>query len=460
MNSFIITPSGISGFSRGTSYTIAVDHPNYSQIVDAIRTRNYDAIADLVDVSTSLEKLSPNVLVDREAGKILYRGKPLRGAIVSRLLNMLEDNFDVAPMLSFVDNLMSNPSVTAQDELYGFMEANNLPITDDGHFIAWKRVNTDMTSFYDGSTEHVFGQVLSMDRDLCDSQRDNTCSSGLHFCSERYLPSYHGGKGRVLILKINPKDVVSIPSDYNNAKGRACAYIPIAEVCDGALRNLEAQQPTHVNAVVDTTTEDSGMSVPSDDLRTRLLDKVYQVGYEAGQRAGQSGTDRDVYRRLVSGGTVTGYAQGYVDGYKPYASVADESKSEATSRDDFYDEGFAAGFNACVAGTSGLYDILVTKDVNRNAFATGYVDGYVRRRDTAAEGDSAKDVVRVTTPDQSVADAFNKDPKWVQGYIMGYPAGRAKAAPVCVPATASSSFELGYVAGYKDGRGHAPRRYR
>jgi hypothetical protein len=27
-----------------------------------------------------------------------------------------------------------------------------------------------------------------------------------------------------VILKINPRDVVSIPSDYNNSKGRACRY--------------------------------------------------------------------------------------------------------------------------------------------------------------------------------------------------------------------------------------------
>jgi hypothetical protein len=34
---------------------------------------------------------------------------------------------------------------------------------------------------------------------------------------------------RVVIVKINPADVVSIPSDYKNTKGRCCRYEVIAE---------------------------------------------------------------------------------------------------------------------------------------------------------------------------------------------------------------------------------------
>jgi hypothetical protein len=33
-----------------------------------------------------------------------------------------------------------------------------------------------------------------------------------------------------MILKINPADVVSIPADYNGAKGRCCKYTVVAQV--------------------------------------------------------------------------------------------------------------------------------------------------------------------------------------------------------------------------------------
>jgi hypothetical protein len=61
-----------------------------------------------------------------------------------------------------------------------------------------------------------------MDRNTVDDDQNRTCSTGLHFCSKEYLGSF-GGQ-RILILKINPRDVVSIPTDYNASKGRACRY--------------------------------------------------------------------------------------------------------------------------------------------------------------------------------------------------------------------------------------------
>ena len=39
-----------------------------------------------------------------------------------------------------------------------------------------------------------------------------------------------GGSSRIMILKINPADVVSIPMDYNRAKGRTWKYQVIDEI--------------------------------------------------------------------------------------------------------------------------------------------------------------------------------------------------------------------------------------
>jgi acyl carrier protein len=61
-----------------------------------------------------------------------------------------------------------------------------------------------------------------------DDVADNHCSYGLHFCSQSYLQKFGGD--RIVILKINPRDVVSIPTDYNHAKGRCCRYEVIGEL--------------------------------------------------------------------------------------------------------------------------------------------------------------------------------------------------------------------------------------
>jgi hypothetical protein len=160
---------------------------------------------------------------------------------------MLEDGFDVAPLVEFMHNLMKNPSKRAVDELYGFLEKNSLPITPDGCFLAYKRVRGDYKDCYTGTMDNSVGKVVEMERNMVDDNRDNTCSTGLHFCSHSYLASF-GGE-RTVIVKVNPADVVSIPSDYNNAKGRACSYEVIGEIGnDGDQIDTAFNKPVQSNA--------------------------------------------------------------------------------------------------------------------------------------------------------------------------------------------------------------------
>ncbi|MHA1290409.1 MAG: hypothetical protein ACTSPB_23760 [Candidatus Thorarchaeota archaeon] len=127
-------------------------------------------------------------------------------------------------------NLKDNPSKRAVDELYGFLEKNLLPLTPDGHFVAYKKVRDNYMDIHSGTFNNSVGQICEMARNEVDEDKDRTCSSGLHFCSLEYLPSFGGWSGsRVMLVKINPRDVVSIPSDYNNSKGRACRYEVIGE---------------------------------------------------------------------------------------------------------------------------------------------------------------------------------------------------------------------------------------
>jgi hypothetical protein len=76
--------------------------------------------------------------------------------------------------------------------------------------------------------DNSVGKVVEMERNRVDDDKTQTCSTGLHFCGMSYLN--HFGGERTVIVKINPRDVVSIPTDYNEAKGRACRYEVIGEL--------------------------------------------------------------------------------------------------------------------------------------------------------------------------------------------------------------------------------------
>jgi hypothetical protein len=239
-NSWILSGSELTLFVNGKSHTVSNDHVNYTQIVNAIKDGRFDDIEDLVNVKKAVENYGGG-LVKIVDGVVHFNNEPMVNVMTDRLLDMMGQGFDINPLAKFIENLMQNPSRTAVNELYLFLESGKLPITPDGHFLAYKRVRDNFHDIYTGKFNHAPGSVLEMPRNSVDDKRDNTCSTGFHFCSIKYLPQFGGGNGdRVVIVKINPKDVVSIPSDYNNTKGRTCRYEVVGEYTGNWKTGVEA----------------------------------------------------------------------------------------------------------------------------------------------------------------------------------------------------------------------------
>ena len=186
-----------------------------------------------------------NVSIQGE--KLFWKNEELNGALAVRMVTMLQEGFDVTPFVLFMENLYQNPSKRAVDELYGFLEKNSLPLTPDGHFLAYKKVRDDFLDCHTGTMDNSVGKVVEMERNRVDDNKDNTCSTGLHFCGMSYLSSFSGA--RTVIVKVNPADVVSIPSDYNGAKGRACRYEVIGEL--GVDPEQAFDKPVQENANTD-----------------------------------------------------------------------------------------------------------------------------------------------------------------------------------------------------------------
>jgi hypothetical protein len=153
------------------------------------------------------------------------------------ILDMIKQGFPFEPMLNFLDNLSQNPSDHAVIELFDFMENKNMPITGDGCFLAYKAVREDYKDIYSGTFNNSVGSVCEVVRSKVDSNRDNGCGAGLHVGAIDYAKSYGGidfdndndGGNRLMICKVNPRDVVSVPSDHKFQKLRTCRYEVVSE---------------------------------------------------------------------------------------------------------------------------------------------------------------------------------------------------------------------------------------
>ena len=147
-------------------------------------------------------------------------------------------------MFKFIDNLLANPDENSRAQLYSFLVHENMPITDDGTFIAYKAVQSDFYSIT-GNTKTVIlegkvnekGQILNeigktirMRHDDVENNPNIGCSHGLHVGSFKYADDFKGGSGRMIAVEVNPKDVVSVPHDCSCQKCRVSAYKVLNEV--------------------------------------------------------------------------------------------------------------------------------------------------------------------------------------------------------------------------------------
>lgn len=218
---------------KGKPEIIHKSAPNYNEIIKALKNADWDRMLDLANLKVAITKLSQGRVKVMDDDSIFVDDKKVAGALVDRIIEMLHENFDVSPYLHFLDKVEQNPSASAKEELFIFLEHNDLPLDDKGNFLGYKMVRGDYLDIYSGTISNRVGDKPSMDRSLVDADRHVTCSRGLHVCAEGYLTSAYGHPGknhRVIVVKVNPKDVVSVPVDYNNAKMRVCEYEVIAEL--------------------------------------------------------------------------------------------------------------------------------------------------------------------------------------------------------------------------------------
>lgn len=199
---------------------------------------------------------------------VFYKGDELPVALSNKIRSIVREGLPVTHFEKFWENLSENPSATSVSELLEFLEYKELPITEDGYFIAYKGVNADFYSIHGNAKTKVIkgevddrgrifngvGEEIVVTRRDVDDKRENHCSYGLHVGSLNYASSFGSG-GNLLVVKVNPKDVVSVPSDYNCQKCRVSAY-KVVSLYDG-----EIEAP-----VVD---EDGGDTVVPSDRKER-----------------------------------------------------------------------------------------------------------------------------------------------------------------------------------------------
>lgn len=244
MFSYILSDTTATIFTTNASCkvkTFSANDKEWTQIIEGIKTKNEQALIAIMDRPVRIKDYTTGHIELRN-GLIYYKNEVLHEAICRRLIRMYDEGFDISHLLIFLNNLMENPSNSAKQELYEFLAACNLPITTDGHFLAYKLVRDNFMDVHSGTMDNTPGAIVKMARNNVDDRRNITCSHGLHVCSLAYLRHFYGD--RLVLVKVNPRDVVSVPEDYGNTKMRVCQYEVIKELDKNTIQEFnEGLQP-------------------------------------------------------------------------------------------------------------------------------------------------------------------------------------------------------------------------
>lgn len=163
-------------------------------------------------------------------GTLRWRGEVVNNKkLIDFIAHYKKAGADITFIEKFMEKLYSNPDQKARDDIFNFI-VNRCGILADGDFVAYKRVKMNYKDCHSGTMDNSIGKTVSMDRKKCDSNPRQTCSAGLHVCTKGYLG--HFGGDRVVLCKVNPRDVVAIPADYSAMKMRCCEYKVVGEVKD------------------------------------------------------------------------------------------------------------------------------------------------------------------------------------------------------------------------------------
>jgi|TARA_R110000851_G_scaffold332569_1_gene509082 hypothetical protein len=335
----IITDTSIVIVIDNKPFTIKAGNSNFVAVRDELKKgdkMSVDRLKQLLDVEKAVTAYS-NGAVSVKDGVVTHQGSEVNGVVVTRILNFMRDGLDHKPLVAFLDRLLANDSRRAVEELYTFLEHKHMPITPEGHFIAYKGVGADFYSHTGGDASkllqgtadargrinNAIGETIEVVRNYVDDNANRGCSAGLHAGSYEYANGFMGS-GHLMLVQIDPADVVSVPTDCSCQKLRATKYKVVAEI-----------QPTGplTDEFTSSYNDDYDSDDSSDDTCENCGDDIYgcECELEDFEDSVAEAVDSAVAEEQAAEAFDTGFQAGYLKAQRAVA-LSERAKKQKRNK--------------------------------------------------------------------------------------------------------------------------------
>jgi hypothetical protein len=227
-----ITDESVTVVLNGRTFTIRKSSPNFDAARMAAFTGKWDEIPGLASPGHAIEEWlaahsymgspSPFAFVD---GFITYEGTRIDTDLNGRLKTMAASGANPSGWLKFWSRLQANPSHRSVTQLYAFLTHKGIPIDEEtGHILAYKSVSADYKDFHTGTCDNSVGSKLKMPRNQISDDPNEACHFGFHVGALAYALEFGEDGRRIIIVRVDPADVVCVPYDHSAQKVRVCQY--------------------------------------------------------------------------------------------------------------------------------------------------------------------------------------------------------------------------------------------
>lgn len=233
----------VTYFSNGRVLITDQNNPNFGDIVARLTLGSSDGVEDLFSPESALRNAFAEFGDVRiEHGVLYFKGEAVHSALADRIVDSYEQgNDDWKAWVNFMTRLFANPNEHSRRQLYRWLQNGGWSINKDGNLLAYKAVQSDFGSVHagpgyvngklqNGHLDNSPGNIVTMDRPDVTFDPYVGCAEGLHAGVWSYAYSFKPSNGRILLVEIDPADVVSIPTDSSDQKMRVSKYRVVMEV--------------------------------------------------------------------------------------------------------------------------------------------------------------------------------------------------------------------------------------
>lgn len=223
-------------------------HPHFQAILDGIAVGD-ETVFDLFDVAEGVLRRFQQITdrVTWDGKNIRLDGDVAHSTIADQINRTIQaGEQDYRPLVRFWEKLESNPNEHSRQQAYDFLASHSFQITEDGDVVGFKGVSRDAegnfvsgwkstvpdvpSAYVDGepvaplsAVPNKVGTVVTMPRSEVVHDPSQACMRGLHVSTRSYAESY-ARNGAVMEVHVNPRDIVSVPTDGGGEKVRVCRY--------------------------------------------------------------------------------------------------------------------------------------------------------------------------------------------------------------------------------------------